>query len=199
MAYKTHIGNVFTNSPELTIHSWTDDTFILRTRANIQIELDIKSTASFKPRYAMIVHKSQGSTFTVPYSLYEYKHMQANMLYVALTRARDKGQINFCDISNHTPYKGYIYSYVYKGQRYVGSTTILSNRKEEHILGIKTGFTKLKKAFLEHGYINFTFSVLETIRYNNIKELWALEDEYIDKYNSIENGYNMRRNKNTEF
>ena len=28
MAYKTHIGNVFTNSQELTIQSWTDDKFI---------------------------------------------------------------------------------------------------------------------------------------------------------------------------
>ena len=66
MAYKTHMGNIFTNSQELTIHSWTGDKFILLTQANIQIELDIKSTTSFKPRYAMTVHKSQGSTFTAP-------------------------------------------------------------------------------------------------------------------------------------
>ena len=109
MAYKTHTGNIFTNSQELTIHSWTDDKFILLTHDNKQIELDIKYTASFKPRYAMTVHKSQGSAFTKPYSIYEHKHMKANMLYVALTRARDKGQINFCEISNHTPYKGYIW------------------------------------------------------------------------------------------
>ncbi len=47
MAYKTHMGNIFTNSPELTIQSWTDDTFILPTPGNIQIELDIKYTANF--------------------------------------------------------------------------------------------------------------------------------------------------------
>ena len=41
MAYKTHIGNVFTNSQELTIQSWTDSAY------NIQIELDIKYTSSF--------------------------------------------------------------------------------------------------------------------------------------------------------
>ncbi len=58
MAYKTHIGNVFTNSQEVTLQSWTDDTLILLTRNNTQIELDIKYTASFKPRYALIVHKS---------------------------------------------------------------------------------------------------------------------------------------------
>ena len=100
---------MFTNSQELTIHSWTDDKFILLTQASIHIELDIQYAASFKPRYAMTVHKSQGSTFTVPYRIYESKQMKANMLYVALTRARDKGQLKLCDISNHTPYKGYIY------------------------------------------------------------------------------------------
>ncbi len=78
----------------------------------------------------MTVHKSQGSTFTIPYSIYEHKQMKANMLYVALTRASDKGQIDFCDISNHRPYKGYLYSYGYKGRRYVGSTTDLKNDKK---------------------------------------------------------------------
>ncbi len=133
MAYKTHMGKVFTNSQEVTIHSWADDTFTLLTHDNKQIELEIKYTASFKPRYAMTVHKSQGSTFTVPYSIYEYKQMKANMLYVALTRARDKGQIIFCEVSNHPPYKGYIYSYERKGIYYVGSTRDLKKRKAEHM------------------------------------------------------------------
>ena len=163
MAYKTHMGKVFTNSQELTVESWTDDTFTLLTHDNKQIELEIKYTASFKPRYAMTVHKSQGSTFTMPYSIYEYKQMKPNMLYVALTRARDKEQINFCDISNQTPHKGYIYCYARKGVCYVGSTTNLKKRKEEHMLGIKTGFTKLKKAFTEYGYNNFVYSVLGII------------------------------------
>ncbi len=48
------------------------------------------------------------------------------------------------------------------------------------------GYTKLKKAFTEYGYINFTFTVLATIRYNNSKELYELEDKYIDTYLSIE-------------
>ncbi len=79
------------------------ETFTLLTHDNKQIELEIKYTASFMPRYAMTVHKSQGSTFTMPYSIYEHKQMKANMLYVALTRAKNKGQINFCDLNNHTP------------------------------------------------------------------------------------------------
>jgi hypothetical protein len=80
MAYKTHMGKIFTNSLELTIQSWTDDTFMLLAQGNIQIELDIKYTTSFKPRYAMTVHKSQGSTFTVPYSIHEHKQRKAYIL-----------------------------------------------------------------------------------------------------------------------
>ena len=64
---------------------------------------------SFKPRFAMTVHKSQGSTFTENYSIYEYEDMTSRMLYVALTRARDKQQINFCKIDDYKPHTGYIY------------------------------------------------------------------------------------------
>jgi group I intron endonuclease len=134
----------------------------------------------------------------MPYSIYEYKQMKPNMLYVALTRARDKGQIHFCDISNQTPHKGYIYCYAREGICYVGSTTNLKKRKEEHMLGVKTGYTKLKKAFTEYGYINFVFTILATIRYGNIKELWRCENQYIIKYNSVQNGYTMRMNTTSE-
>ena len=67
---------------------------------------------SFKPRFAMTVHKSQGSTFTENYSIYEYEDMTSRMLYVALTRARDKQQINFCKIDDYKPHTGYIYIYI---------------------------------------------------------------------------------------
>ena len=41
--------------------------------------------------------------------------------------------------------------------------------------------------------------MLETIKYNNISELWELEDKYIDKYDSVNNGYNIRMNRVSEF
>ena len=40
MAYKTHIGNVFTNSQELTIQSWTGNTLILLTQAGGRCRLN---------------------------------------------------------------------------------------------------------------------------------------------------------------
>ena len=42
--------------------------------------------------------------------------------------------------------------------------------------------------------IIFNYKVLETIKYSNIRELWRLEDEYIIKHNSIDNGFNSRKN-----
>ncbi len=68
-----------------------------------EITLELKHTASFKPMYAMTVHKSQGMTIDHPYSIYEYKKMSGDMLYVALTRATKKEYVNFCDVkSNET-------------------------------------------------------------------------------------------------
>ena len=84
----------------------------------------MERSTSFKPRYAMTVHKSQGSTFTEDYSIYEYETMKSRMLYVALTRARNIKQINFCKIDNYKPHTGYIYSYEYGGKYYIGSTKI---------------------------------------------------------------------------
>jgi len=194
MAYKTHSAYTFTNSQELTVKSWNKDTMSLITMKNDTINVNISYTTSFKPRFAMTVHKSQGSTFIENYSIYEYEAMSPRMLYVALTRARNKEQVNFCKIEHYQPYTGYIYTYEYQGRYYVGSTTNLTKRKQEHKNGTKAGETKFKKAICEYGFDNFSYKVIETIKFGNIKELWKLEDTYIVKYNSIENGFNYRMN-----
>ena len=117
--------------------------------------------------------------------------MKPRMLYVALTRARNKQQVNFCEIEHYEPHTGHIYSYEYKGRYYIGSTKDLKQRKQEHENGTKAGDTKFKKAICLYGFNNFTYKVMETINYGNIKELWALEDSYINKFDSIENGFNQ--------
>ena len=111
MAYKTHSAYTFTNSQELTVKSWNKDNLCLITLKGDTINVDINYTTSFKPRFAMTVHKSQGSTFTENYSIYEYEAMSSSMLYVALTRARNKEQDNACKIEHYQPYTGYIYTY----------------------------------------------------------------------------------------
>ena len=51
-----------------------------------EIVVDLKFTNCFKPMYAITCHKAQGMTFNQPYSIYEYKRMKHDMLYVCLTR-----------------------------------------------------------------------------------------------------------------
>ena len=53
---------------------------------NAEVKIELKLTSYFKPMYAMTVHKAQGMTINKPYSIYEYKKMKHDMLYVALTR-----------------------------------------------------------------------------------------------------------------
>ena len=51
--------------------------------------------------YAMTVHKAQGMTINIPYSIYEYKRMKHDMLYVALTRTQK--EYVFCTIELYRP------------------------------------------------------------------------------------------------
>ena len=127
----------------------------------------MKYTTSFKPAFAMTVHRAQGSTFTRPFSIYEYKTMKSRMLYVAITRARNKKQINFCNGECYNPYTGHIYSYERNGQFYIGSTVNLTKRKQEHKDGTKSGSTKFQKAVKVHGFDNFKYKVLQTIKYSS--------------------------------
>ncbi len=73
--------------------------------------------------------------------------MSKKMLYVAMTRATNKAHINFCNIENYKHHTGHIYSYEHKGKYYIGSTTDLNKRQQEHRTGTKTGNTKSKKQF----------------------------------------------------
>ena len=120
------------------------------------------------------------------------------MLYVSLTRARNKQQVNFCDIEHYKPYKGHIYSYEYKGRYYIGSAKDLVKRKQEHQNGTKSGDTKFQKAIKLYGFRHFKYNILESIYYSNIHELWELEDKYIQQFNSIDNRFNHRRNTQVE-
>ena len=64
--------------------------------------------------------------------------------------------------------------------------------KEDH----KTNATyKLGRAIQEFGYDNFQFEILDKIIFNDWNELYDVEDEYIITFDSINNGYNTRRNK----
>ena len=82
--------------------------------------------------------------------------------------------------------------YSYNGKAYIGSTSDIKKRKEDH----KTNTTnKFGSAILKYGYKQFKFEILEKLQYSDKSELYDLENQYIIKYDSVNNGFNFRRNE----
>lgn len=94
-------------------------------------------------------------------------------------------------------FTGIIYSYQSpSGKFYIGQTTRENKRKWEHKNNAERGVkTKFYDAIRKYGYNNFIYTkIFETSskNKNNIKVILdVLEEFYIGKYNSIENGYNI--------
>lgn len=79
------------------------------------------------------------------------------------------------------------------GEVYIGATTQnLSERKKDHINKINKEYGhKFHKALGEYGYENFVWDEIDTA--TNLNELALKESEYIEKYDSFNNGYNSDR------
>ena len=46
-----------------------------------------------------------------------------------------------------------------------------------------------------YGYKQFKFEILEKLSFSDKSELYDLENQYIIKYDSVNNGYNTRKNE----
>ena len=90
---------------------------------------------------------------------------------------------------------GYIYKIENKttGKCYIGQTVDFQRRKSTHINKLRRNVhvnSKLQNAWIKYGEEDFTFDCWE-FQIENLEELNDLECKYINKYNSIENGYNL--------
>lgn len=84
------------------------------------------------------------------------------------------------------------------GKVYIGSTTNFVARKYQHLRALRANNLKNKKlqnAFNKYGEQNFEFSVIEYIE--NINNLIKYEQYYIDTYDCVKNGYNVRQKAET--
>lgn len=73
---------------------------------------------------------------------------------------------------------------------YIGQTRkSLSERMRHHFSKYET-CTKLRKAIEQYGKDNFIYNVLELVPYSELNDREAF---YIERYNSIENGYNIKK------
>ena len=87
---------------------------------------------------------------------------------------------------------GCIYMYTNKinGKRYVGQTTrTLEKRHYQHLFQHESYFDR---ALQKYGKDNFTLEILAD-DITNIDELNRLEEYYIEKYDTFNNGYNLNR------
>ncbi len=148
----------------------------------------------FKPYYAITTHKVQGMTIDRPFTIYQKEVMNSSMLYVSLTRTTQMSLVNFADYDGKPQYEGVLYKYTLIGteRHYIGSTTNIKKRDEEHRQRKKTEFDR---ALDEYGYDNFKFEILEKLEFNCRKNLFDKEDYYINLYDSINSGFNSRKNQ----
>ena len=91
--------------------------------------------------------------------------------------------------------KGYIYQIenLKTGKSYIGQTINFNKRKNKHLSELrrnKHNNCKLQNAFNVYGEQEFHFRYWE-FEIKNQEELDRLECEYIEKFDSIENGYNI--------
>jgi len=79
------------------------------------------------------------------------------------------------------------------GKCYIGSSSNLFGRESSHFSQIKNGKcenAKLKNAVNKYGIENFEFSVIEYV--DNKENLIKIEQYYINAFDSVKNGYNIR-------
>ena len=91
--------------------------------------------------------------------------------------------------------KGYIYQIenLINHKSYIGQTVNFKRRKRTHLNDLRNNQhenIKLQNAWNKYGEQEFHFRVWE-FEIENEKELDKLECEYIEKYNSLNNGYNI--------
>ena len=91
--------------------------------------------------------------------------------------------------------KGYIYKIqnIIDGKCYIGQTVDYNRRKATHINRLRRNThdnPKLQNAWIKYGEQSFEFTVWE-FEIETLEQLNTLECEYIDKFNSLQNGYNL--------
>lgn len=81
------------------------------------------------------------------------------------------------------------------GKVYIGQTIQDPNRRRlEHLAECRNGKGrkhKIYNAMRKHGEDNFVFEVIDSA--TTLEELNAKEKQYIEQYDSIKNGYNLRQ------
>ena len=110
--------------------------------------------------------------------------MKHDMLCVCLTRTSKQKYVKFCAIECHKPYIGYIYRYSYNDVSYIGCTTGIKQIQKAHNEQTTNIFGR---ALHKYEFEDFQFETLV-----NGRKLYDIEETYMIKYASTNNGYKTR-------
>jgi hypothetical protein len=163
---------------------------ILIKNDRLQIELSYQNFKHFDLAYCITTHVSQGSTYDFPYSIYEYQYFDQALLYTSMSRSTKKSYINLIDYKPKVS-TGYVYKITDdKGKNYIGSTNDYKKRWEQHKQAGED--MPLHRAIKDKGIEKFSFEVIKTVEFIDEQHLLIIESCYMDKYDSICNGYNTK-------
>jgi hypothetical protein len=177
------------NNEEFEVINMNDKNILIKND-RLQIELSYQNFKHFDLAYCITTHVSQGSTYDFPYSIYEYQYFDQPLLYTSMSRSTKKSYINLIDYKPEV-FKGYIYKITDdKGKIYIGSTNDFKKRWKHHEEAGED--MPLHRAINDQGIKNFSFEVIKTVDYIDTYHLLIIESCYMDKYNSISNGYNTK-------
>lgn len=181
----------WSNNEQFSIKSFTAED-IKVTSVHDNRELDISKDAFgkfFEPAYCTTVHSAQGQTFNFEYTIYEYNCMSTNVLYTALSRTTKREFINLVGMEVRD---SVVYCYVDKSnnKRYIGSTVDWEQRQKQHLESTATD--DFHKVLRKQGIEGFDVFIIHQGMMNEL-ELVGREQYYINKYNTIEQGYNTKR------
>jgi group I intron endonuclease len=93
----------------------------------------------------------------------------------------------------------YKFTHIKSGKSYIGQTIQDPDRRKlEHISGSKytSKSYHFHNALRKYGVEEFTFEVIDSA--NSLEELNLLEEKYVELYDSIKNGYNIRNAGNNK-
>jgi hypothetical protein len=97
IAYRTHKKKLFVNSELYTVSHYDDKYIYIYTERNNEIHaLDIPIDVFnqyFTLGYCMTAHKSQGSTITEDFNIYDWNKMDKELKYTSLSRAKKMSQV----------------------------------------------------------------------------------------------------------
>jgi group I intron endonuclease len=107
-----------------------------------------------------------------------------------MSRSTKKSYINLIDYKPPVSI-GYIYKVTdSKGKNYIGSTIDYKKRWRQHEEAGEN--MPLHRAIKDQGIENFSFEVIKTVEFIDDQHLLIIESCYMDKYDSICNGYNTK-------